>query len=49
MLMMIQCGVNGFPVPDRGTLVGIITQGDFLSRAEIGTEQPSSPLSSQLG
>jgi CBS-domain-containing membrane protein len=43
--LMIRCGVYGFPVPDRGKLVGIITQGNFLSRAEIGTVQPCSPLS----
>jgi CBS domain-containing protein len=38
--LMLQYGMNGFPVLDRGKLVGIITQGDFLRRMEIGTEQP---------
>lgn len=41
--LMIQYGVSGFPVLDRGKLVGIITQGDFLRREEIGTEQRCGP------
>ncbi|HWB49515.1 MAG TPA: CBS domain-containing protein [Stellaceae bacterium] len=36
--LMTQYGVSGFPVLDCGKLVGIITQGDFLHRAELGTE-----------
>lgn len=35
--LMLRYGVNGFPVLDRGKLVGMITQGDFLRRAETGT------------
>jgi CBS domain-containing protein len=34
--LMLRYGVTGFPVLERGTLVGIITQGDFLRRAETG-------------
>ncbi len=37
--LMLRFGVSGFPVLDHGKLVGIITQGDFLRRIEIGTEQ----------
>lgn len=36
---MLQFGVSGFPVLDQGKLIGIITQGDFLRRIEIGTAQ----------
>jgi CBS domain-containing protein len=35
--LMLRYGVTGFPVLDQGKLVGIITQGDFLRRAETGT------------
>jgi CBS domain-containing protein len=41
--LMMQYGVSGFPVVAHGKLVGIITQGDFLRRAEIGTAQPCMP------
>jgi CBS domain-containing protein len=34
--LMLRYGVTGFPVLDRGRLVGIITQSDFLRRAETG-------------
>src|SRR5208282_4251086 len=37
--LMLQYEVSGFPVVDRGKLVGIITEGDFLRRVEIGTER----------
>ena len=38
--MMLQHGISGLPVVDAaGTLVGIVTEGDFLRRAEIGTER----------
>ena len=36
--LMLQYDVSGFPVMDRGRLAGIITEGDFLRRAEIGAE-----------
>jgi CBS domain-containing protein len=36
--LMLRYGVNGFPVLEQGKLVGVITQGDFLRRAETGTE-----------
>jgi CBS domain-containing protein len=36
--LMLRYGVNGFPVLDRGRIVGIVTQGDFLRRAETGTD-----------
>jgi CBS domain-containing protein len=39
--MMLQYDVSGFPVVDKsGKLVGIVTEGDFLRRAETGTERP---------
>jgi CBS domain-containing protein len=37
--LMLQYDMSGFPALDRGKLVGIITEGDFLRRAEIGTER----------
>lgn len=40
--LMVQYGVSGFPVLTQGKLVGIITQGDFLRRAEIATERTHS-------
>ena len=37
---MIQLGISGLPVVDAaGQLVGIVTEGDFLRRAETGTER----------
>jgi len=37
---MIRRGISGLPVVDNaGRLVGIVTEGDFLRRAEIGTER----------
>ncbi len=36
--LMLQDDVSGLPVVDReGRLVGIVTEGDFLRRAELGT------------
>lgn len=38
--LLSQHGISGLPViNDGGTLVGIITEGDFLRRAELGTEK----------
>jgi CBS domain-containing protein len=37
--LMLRYEVSGFPVLDRGKLVGMITEGDFLRRAETGTER----------
>ncbi|MCC8978325.1 CBS domain-containing protein [Bradyrhizobium acaciae] len=38
--IMLQHRVSGLPVIDHdGTLVGIITEGDFLHRSELGTER----------
>jgi len=37
---MLQNRISGLPVIDRaGSLVGIVTEGDFLRRAETGTER----------
>jgi len=36
--IMLRCQVSGLPVMDEeGTLIGMISEGDFLRRAEIGT------------
>src|SRR5215469_4321266 len=43
--LMMQYGVSGFPVVVLGKLVGIITQGDFLRRAELATERARAPSS----
>jgi CBS domain-containing protein len=38
--LMLERGVSGLPVVDgMGRLVGIVTEGDLLRRAEIGTER----------
>jgi CBS domain-containing protein len=37
---MLRFGISGLPVVDAaGRLVGIVTEGDFLRRSEIGTER----------
>lgn len=42
--MMLQYDISGFPVVERGgKLVGIVTEGDFLRRAETGTEPQHRP------
>jgi len=38
--LMLQNRISGLPVVDRvGVLVGIVTEGDFLRRGELGTER----------
>ena len=38
--LMLQKKISGRPVvDDRGNLVGIVTEGDFLRRTEIGTKR----------
>jgi CBS domain-containing protein len=38
--LMLQHRISGLPVVDKnGTLAGIVTEGDFLRRAETGTER----------
>jgi len=38
--LMLQYRISGLPVIDtKGSLVGIVTEGDLLRRAESGTEQ----------
>jgi len=38
--LMLQHKISGLPVVDnKGTLAGIVTEGDFLRRAETGTER----------
>ena len=38
--LMLQHRISGLPVIDAaGVLIGIVTEGDFLRRAEIGTER----------
>lgn len=41
--LMLQYDMSGFPVMDHGKLVGIVTEGDLLRRAEIGTEHRHRP------
>ena len=42
--LMLKARISGLPVvDDRGKLVGVISEGDFLHRAEIGTERKYSP------
>src|SRR5207253_1059956 len=38
--LMLQRRISGLPViDDKGCLVGMVTEGDFLRRAETGTER----------
>jgi CBS domain-containing protein len=38
--LMLEYRISGLPVvDDKGSLVGIVTEGDFLRRAETGTER----------
>lgn len=38
--LMLEKGISGLPVVDAaGALVGIVTEGDFLRRGELGTER----------
>ena len=38
--LMLQRQISGLPVVDKaGTLVGIVTEGDLLRRAETGTQR----------
>ena len=38
--LMLQNSISGLPVVDaEGKLVGIVTEGDFLRRGEIGTQR----------
>jgi CBS domain-containing protein len=38
--LMLQNRISGLPVMDRqGTLVGVVTEGDFLRRTETGTQR----------
>lgn len=36
---MLDNHISGLPVIENGKLVGVVTEGDFLRRAEIGTER----------
>jgi len=36
---MLDNHISGLPVVENGQLVGIVTEGDFLRRAELGTER----------
>lgn len=37
--LMLRSRISGLPVVDDGKLVGMLTEGDFLRRAETGTER----------
>ena len=41
--MMLQRKISGLPVVDKaGKLVGMVTEGDFLRRGELGTRRQRS-------
>jgi CBS domain-containing protein len=46
--IMLANRISGLPVVDKGVLVGIITEGDFLRRHELDTDQKRSWLQSWL-
>ena len=37
--VMLQHHISGLPVLDDGKLVGIVSEGDFIRRSEIGTQR----------
>src|ERR1700747_2581343 len=38
--LMLQNRISGLPVTDKdGELIGIVTEGDFLRRSELGTQR----------
>lgn len=37
--LMLQYQISGLPVVDKHVLVGIVTEGDFLRRGELGTQR----------
>lgn len=39
---MLDNHISGLPVIENGKLIGIVTEGDFLRRAELGTERKRS-------
>jgi CBS domain-containing protein len=41
--IMLEHRISGLPVVDAGELVGMLTEGDLLRRAEFGQPRPSSP------
>jgi CBS domain-containing protein len=42
--LMVRSHVSGLPVIDEaGSLVGIVSEGDFLRRSELGRKGPSVP------
>ena len=43
--ILLRCHLSGLPVvDDDGSLLGIVSESDFLRRGEIGTERKRSPL-----
>jgi CBS domain-containing protein len=40
LAIMARARISGLPVIDEGRLVGMISEGDFLRRAEMGTAKP---------
>jgi len=39
--IMLQYHISGLPVvDDTGSLIGIVSEGDFICRSEIGTQTP---------
>lgn len=37
--LMLQYQISGLPVVDKDVLVGVVTEGDFLRRGELGTQR----------
>ena len=48
--IMLQQHISGLPVvSETGKLVGIISEGDFIRRAEIGTAAETRPVAEDSG
>ncbi len=46
---MLAHRISGLPIVDNGIVVGIVSEGDLLRRAETGTEKPRSHLLALFG
>ena len=38
--LMLQQHISGLPVDEAGRLIGMVSEGDFIRRSEIGTQRP---------
>jgi CBS domain-containing protein len=46
--LLVETNQRGLPVVDKGMLVGVVSEGDFLHRTELGISPPSGNLLEEL-